>query len=387
MQLHFKKNASVTIESKQEITDCNVSETKDHTLCVISEITDAYSFFLTANARDKWIRIDGQYDNPSDLMKSKIANHISELCPELHLVTMDRMSQLFIDHTTLPIVFIPFAKTDIAETLAGKLFTQGYVVKSRSKEDDKKMNGILSYKFGNVIFIIYPGNNHVKIHPIIDYSDEVIINNICNEIYTYTEHVKIPKEERFEIVLQNIYKENLLNKHEEVNSDLDSIIKENTEQKDEIQKLRRENLALKASAAGSEKAPILYYGEETDLYEGEIKDYLLELVDEKLKNLNASRLTDCVRQYDVLKSILDENKYEGSHQKKREEIKNLLVGYRDMDAKTRSRLEDIGFTIDHDRHNKLKYYGDNRYETTIPSSSSDVRAWKNACSIIRNRFL
>ena len=349
MQLHFKKNASVTIESKQEITDCNVSETKDHTLCVISEITDAYSFFLTANARDKWIRIDGQYDNPSDLMKSKIANHISELCPELHLVTMDRMSQLFIDHTTLPIVFIPFAKTDIAETLAGKLFTQGYVVKSRSKEDDKKMNGILSY--------------------------------------TYTEHVKIPKEERFEIVLQNIYKENLLNKHEEVNSDLDSIIKENTEQKDEIQKLRRENLALKASAAGSDKAPILYYGEETDLYEGEIKDYLLELVDEKLKNLNASRPTDCVRQYDVLKSILDENKYEGSHQKKREEIKNLLVGYRDMDAKTRSRLEDIGFTIDHDRHNKLKYYGDNRYETTIPSSSSDVRAWKNACSIIRNRFL
>ena len=64
-------------------------------------------------------------------------------------------------------------------------------------------------------------------------------------------------------------------------------------------------------------------------------------------------------------------------------MKNLLRGYRSMDAKTKNGLIEMGFDVAEDgKHYKLTFMGDDRYTFTLPKSGSDHRGGLNAASDI-----
>lgn len=100
---------------------------------------------------------------------------------------------------------------------------------------------------------------------------------------------------------------------------------------------------------------------------------------------------ECVagsRRQHVLASILSANPApDDIARSMRERLKDILVGWRGMDARSRRELERIGFSITEDGpHYKLLYQGDDRYTFPLPKSGSDHRGGLNAASDI-GRFL
>ena len=89
--------------------------------------------------------------------------------------------------------------------------------------------------------------------------------------------------------------------------------------------------------------PILYLGEEEEFYQGEIREMILDAIAEKLKNLGEK-----TRRWDALTDVLNANDYQNIR----------------------------------DERERLTYYGDGRYKTTIAKTGSDWREGKNIASVI-----
>lgn len=136
-----------------------------------------------------------------------------------------------------------------------------------------------------------------------------------------------------------------------------------------IMALQAENQGLRAKYEQNEGVPLLYYGGEDELFEGEIKDQILEML--------ASQLT-CVkkktRKEHILKDVLECNEKTGALAVKRDEIKRILKGYTKVSDTMKRELKAFGFTISNDGgHYKLTYKGDSRYMFTMAASGSDSR--------------
>ena len=112
--------------------------------------------------------------------------------------------------------------------------------------------------------------------------------------------------------------------------------------------------------------PVLVAGDEDDFYPGEAKDFVLSAVKKELSATEAR-----TRRYDELKDMLDANDYKAIGEQRAEEAKHLLSNYSGMTPKLKKGLEDIGFIFDKSDHQKVKYYGDDRYTIIYASTPSD----------------
>ncbi len=150
----------------------------------------------------------------------------------------------------------------------------------------------------------------------------------------------------------------------------------------EIQRLRGELLRYEADAdARSEAGPgaLLKAGNERDFYPNEILCMLLDAI----RDSERAQPQDSRRQH-VLRAILQANELEHNPIKdRRERIKKILRGMRNLDASLQRELEEMGFSITGEgKHFKLLFQGDDRYVYTLPKSGSDWRGGKNAAGDI-----
>ncbi len=137
--------------------------------------------------------------------------------------------------------------------------------------------------------------------------------------------------------------------------------------------LQEENLRLKEKFQKMGHAPVLYFGDETELFADEIKDLLLTILSEARKNVH-----DDTHRAHVLDDIIGSNEYGKITEKRREKIKALLKDYKSMSGALRQELTDFGFQITEDgSHYKLTYYGDPRYMFVIAKTGSDYRGGRN----------
>lgn len=145
--------------------------------------------------------------------------------------------------------------------------------------------------------------------------------------------------------------------------------------------LQMENQGLRAKLSGTESVPVLYLGDEDEFFQGEIKEILLDAVNEALKDTPAK-----TRRADVLNDILISNGYQNIRAERERQIKTMFRDYKSLSGTLRQQLVALGFEITEDgKHYRLAYYGDDRYKTTIAKSGSDCREGKNiALTILRN---
>ena len=139
-----------------------------------------------------------------------------------------------------------------------------------------------------------------------------------------------------------------------------------------------ENQGLRAKLNASDKVPVLYLGDEEEFYQGEIKEMILDAVNEIHK-----KTPEKTRRWDVLKDVLKNNDYKSISVKREEQIKAMFKGYKTLSSTLRQQLIDLGFDITEDgKHYRLTYYGDGRYKTTIAKTGSDWREGKNIAATI-----
>lgn len=145
--------------------------------------------------------------------------------------------------------------------------------------------------------------------------------------------------------------------------------------------LTSENYGLRSKINSVDKVPVLFLGDEEEFYSGEIKEMILDAIEESLKTV-----TPKTRRYDVLNDILQNNMYEKICEEREKSIKNMFKDYKTLSGVMRQELKEIGFEITEDgKHYRLTYYGDDRYKTTIAKTGSDWREGKNiATTILKN---
>ena len=145
-----------------------------------------------------------------------------------------------------------------------------------------------------------------------------------------------------------------------------------------IDALTQENQGLHTKLDNMSEIPLLFFGEEEELYEGEIKDIILDVLAEYVKRNNNKK-----RRMDIIQDILNINDFNDIQAEKHLKIKKILKGYTNMPNTMRRELEEFGYTIASDgKHYKLTYYDDSRYVATMAKTSSDGRAGDNLASEI-----
>jgi len=226
---------------------------------------------------------------------------------------------------------------------------------------------------------------------------ELVISRIVNEVYGYTNQIVRLDSDTWEGIRgENLHRQNAAlvsdrKAMERENEELFGLFEEQlkrTEENNEflnrqVQKLIAENQALRIKLASLDKVPVIYLGEERDFYTGEIREIILEILNEYQRNFFAGTRRD-----HIIRDLLENNEYDHIPAKRRERIKTILKGYRTLTGSLRNELEALGFEISEDgKHYKWSYYGDHRYVETVSKTSSDGRAGMNIASAIDNLVL
>lgn len=134
-----------------------------------------------------------------------------------------------------------------------------------------------------------------------------------------------------------------------------------------VMALQAENQGLRAKYEQVTEIPLIYYGEEDELYEGEIKDHILEALHKQMQQVKKG-----TRKELILQDILESNEASDALEEKRTEIKRILKGYTKVGDSLKRDLKAYGFSITKDGgHYKLTYKGDSRYLFTMAASGSD----------------
>ena len=267
---------------------------------------------------------------------------------------------------------------------------------------------LLDYKdyFGcesrnGMIFVIYPNQNMkrnvINLLGTSNDNPDYIISRVKSCVYNYENQVMRKdldtwsglKNEKLHVQNYSLLSDQKA--LEEENEDLMNVFEEqiskteflNKELSNDVQRLMLENQTLRMRLASKDQKPLLYMGEEIEFYEGEIREIILEILDDNKRNLKPG-----TRRAHVVNDIIENNDYKQLQAKRREQIKVALKGYKTLNGSLRNLLESLGFVITDDgKHYKWTYFGDHRYVTTAAKTSSDNRAGMNLASIIDNLML
>ena len=249
--------------------------------------------------------------------------------------------------------------------------------------------------------IIYPNRNMkrkvINLFGANNENPEQIMTRITNAVYEYSNQVVRLDIDTWEgIQNEKLYFQNgaLLSDQkilEAENAELYEVFEKQLSKTEainqglnqEIQRLTIENQALRMRLASRDRQPLLYMGEETDFYESEIREIVLEILEDYLRNVQKNTRRD-----HIVTDLLENNTYEHIPAKRREKIKAALKGYKTLGGSLRGLLESMGFVITSDgKHYKWTYFGDQRYMATMPKTSSDNRAGMNMASLIDSLML
>lgn len=168
---------------------------------------------------------------------------------------------------------------------------------------------------------------------------------------------------------------------EEYISLADEIYKDN---KEKIERLQRENDSLTAQLEmlKAKNSEGIYISTELqDLCIDEQKDFVLNVL-KQVQEKNPRPDGKPYRRYDILDSILSNNKVSGDNERIINGVKEIMKPGMTWNT-TKGRLKSLGFTVDESKHKKIIYKED-KYSFTLASTPSDFRGTKNLFSEIEN---
>lgn len=128
--------------------------------------------------------------------------------------------------------------------------------------------------------------------------------------------------------------------------------------------------------------PIISCGEEQDIYHGEQRDFVLELLKAQLPNYSKN-----TRAYQILNSIIKANPEIGVRRQMMDKAYDILRNYTSFKEMPRMQQDfnDIGMIAercDGGSHYRIRFKDDDRYYVVVSCTPSDNRTGKNCASNI-----
>ncbi len=154
--------------------------------------------------------------------------------------------------------------------------------------------------------------------------------------------------------------------------------------KNDLVKVEAELEILKSRAGLGEGIPLLYRGEEQELYEGE---FLYHLQNVLKRSIEESKVNS--RRNHVLKDISESNHSPESVIESKSKLKELLTNYKNLTNDIREALSDFNIEVVNESggHHKAKFLNDERYTVTFSKTPSCGRAGKNITKDLNKEFL
>ena len=309
----------------------------------------------------------------------------------------------------LPVVYVSktFDDTDPIDVwkMAGRLKGVAHLFVESSRNLNNKLRSLCSDKndYYGAIGVYYPNSiqppQRYRYHGDSEY-DPILYQRVLRDVIRYSTVQRLDELYTWDGVSKAVISKRYFaqrdkrmaaetemkkaqNEIDDVYSAFDSELDELQRQVEMLQKsneaLMCENYGLRAKLTELNRQPLFYFGEERELYAGEIKDMLCEVIEKALTTASVPN----TRRHDVYKDILVNNRTNECVSEKRDRIKQLLKTYDGMTKTMRQELVDFGFSITEDgKHYKLVFGGDNRYATCLSKTPSDHREGKNAASEI-----
>lgn len=311
----------------------------------------------------------------------------------------------------LPVVYV--SKTysnedpvDVSE-MASRLKGIAHVlVQKKSKMGDSFRNLIDKKREYNGAIGIYLPNQTVSHRKFLNHgypgSEEKLAKKVIEYILWYSTSQRVDSLYTWQGVTNSLLRDRYSSKREELaikiseikeHQEWQEVVEEEMESMSEqIKDLIRQNDALTSENMGlraqmrdmGSQSPILYLGGEDEFFPGEIREYILLALENEKK-----RTKPQTRKSDVLGDLIRSNGgVQGLAKERSRKLKSILKGYKNLSAKQKRDLEDLGFTIVQESgHYKLLYYNDKRYMATLASTPSDSKAGENnAQELIRDMF-
>lgn len=132
----------------------------------------------------------------------------------------------------------------------------------------------------------------------------------------------------------------------------------------------------------SSGVPVLVKSSEVDLYDGEIRGILIDILKPAFDS--AKQFS---RKSDILKDIIDSNEQSNIKTQMFDELKIELKDYRSLTPKLREIFASANIEVLTDgSHNKAKFISDERYSVTFAKTASDTHAGRNNLSTIKDNL-
>ncbi len=304
----------------------------------------------------------------------------------------------------LPIVYVTkrfMDSTTILDTeeLAKDLAGTAHVLVEESTDITRKLKRRTGGKnpFNGAVHIYYTDKAGNRIIPE-EFSEsntfrKEIVESVCKRL----SQVKVEDRYTWETIkYQKLLEKN--QKYKEENTEL-------AEASEEVLKLKDEEYAQLEEEANELRSKVEYYKDalqkkkdrqtgdivfacsESEFFEGEIKDMILELLEREKKQMDDDPNQVGWRIYHVLKAILEENEITGKGKILEGDLKDILSRKDRLTPKDKKRLNELGFISKENKHNKLYFHGDGRYMITLGSTPSDGHASNNAASTAVNTIV
>lgn len=371
--------------------------------------------FLYNDAVDMSVKLPEQFNRPY-LLKQIVAEGYGELDGNIctdnlpFVITDDNLSiakELILGKFDymMPIVYVSATRNkdeirvdsnELAKDLAGV----AHVMVEESCECTKRLRDLTDGK--------NPYNGAIQIFFAPDITQRILPKNFSNS-HQFRKEVSYSVYKR--LILSRIDDEfsyaklkynNLVKKSEE-SIEISQICDEILCEKEEIikvgnlriQEMEEKNANLQAklqicesrlNSKGTQGDLITFDIQEMELYEGEVKDIMIKILDKELKMMDSDPNLKESRKYHVLKSVMQENRRTG----KDEQIKELLRGILNKDGSfngaKRRQLNDLGFIVNEGKHYKITFGGDDRYMFTLSKTTGDYRSNLNAVTKATNKL-
>ena len=328
---------------------------------------------------------------------------------------LNRCQRIFTEDSPhkLPVVFVsktvenedPLSVTWLASRLKGA----AHVLVEKNTEQCggiRKLAGKAETPFG-AVRIFYPsgsvrrknyyyrsatGDEGIRLEKVIRNVIQYSISQRIDLLYTWNgvsgsklnAQLKNQIESRMKAESEKQKAENEVEKvYEAFDEDLRSLQEKVEELTKANEALQYENQGLRAKYAAADAAPVLYFGDEEDFYQGEIRDMILSTLDEAL-----TATEKATRKADVLEDILENNTYYHLSEERKQRVKALFKGYKNLTGAMRQELTNLGFEItEAGKHYKITYRGDQRYMVTVGKTPSDNRSGSNNAALINKTML
>lgn len=315
----------------------------------------------------------------------------------------------------LPIVYVSKNKDNKDPLDIGALSKSLRGIAHIFVEENKTLNQTLSlktnnqYEYNGTIGVYLPDGSIKKIYNISsssknkDKENNNLITDVCKYVYQYANSQNLDMLDTWEGVRYSLLTDRFVDKKAKYTDEKDYIElleKENEALKQENTELLNENAVLKMENAkkpwiyseSNNKAaltgePVLYYGEESDYVEDEIKEIILDALNKEYENVYSQQPPQ-TRRAEVLKDIIDNNDYQEAVSKKAKEIKQILKGFTSLTNHKKEQLRKLGFEISQEgNHHKIYYYANSDNYVSIACTPSDSGAGENVARQIKRRLL